>query len=179
MEFNELLEARRSIRAYKAGTVVDIEDLKEIIKAAQQAPSWKNSQTARYYIASSEEMVEKVRTECLPEFNQNNSKNAPVLIVTAFVKARAGFERDGSPTNELGDEWGAYDLGLQNGNLILKAKDLGYDTLIMGIRDEKALRTILGIPETEEVVSVISLGVRDVEPAKPKRKEVEEIAKFF
>ena len=95
------------------------------------------------------------------------------------MKTRAGFNRDGVAENELGDEWGAYDLGLQNANLILKARELGLDTLIMGIRDGEALRKELNIPESQEVVSVISVGYRDIEPAMPKRKEMEQIATFF
>ena len=40
---------------------------------------------------------------------------------------------------------GCYDLGLQNENLILKAKELGYGTLIMGLRAGDKLREILSI----------------------------------
>ena len=52
MEFMELANERRSVRAYRDQPVpralVD-----EIIRAAQLAPSWKNSQTGRYYAALS------------------------------------------------------------------------------------------------------------------------------
>lgn len=179
MEFTTLLETRRSIRAYKADASVEREQLEEMVKAAQYAPSWKNSQTGRYYIVTSPEKLDVIKKTCLPEFNRKNCENAPALIVTAFVKKRAGFNRDGVAENELGDEWGAYDLGLQNANLILKARELGLDTLIMGIRDGEALRQELNIPESQEVVSVISVGYRDIEPSMPKRKEMEQIATFF
>lgn len=36
MEFNELLEKRRSVRKYKANTTVDRETIEEILKAAQK-----------------------------------------------------------------------------------------------------------------------------------------------
>lgn len=179
MEFTTLTQTRRSIRAYKAGTTIDKQAIEEILVCAQQAPSWKNSQTGRYYIIMSPDKLEEVRTNCLPEFNQKNCANAPVLIVTTFEKSRAGFERDGNPTNELGDKWGAYDLGLQNENLILKAKELGFDTLIMGIRDSDKLRELLSIPDSQEVVSVISLGYGDITPEAPARKDLEKIASFF
>ena len=102
-----------------------------------------------------------------------------MLIVTTYVKNVAGFENDGTPTNELGNGWGAYDLGLQSENLVLSARARGLDTLVMGIRKADKLREELSIPEEEEVVSVISLGYRDIEPQMPKRKELSEIAKFF
>ena len=113
MEFTKLVEKRRSIRAFKAGMEVKKSDLEEMIKCAIEAPTWKNSQTGRYYVISSSDMMDKIRSEALPEFNQNSSANAGALIITAFEKTRSGFERDGQPANELGDEWGAYDLGLQ------------------------------------------------------------------
>ena len=179
MELAKAMENRRSIRAYKAGTTIEKSVIEELIKAAQLAPSWKNSQTARYYVVLSEEKLASVKEKCLPEFNRNNCADAPALIVTTFVKNRAGFERDGSPSTELGNEWGAYDLGLQNQNLLLKAIDLGLDTLVMGIRDAKAIREELSIPDDQEVVSVISVGYRNADAEMPKRKEVEQIATFY
>lgn len=101
------------------------------------------------------------------------------LVVTTFVSNRSGFDRDGNPDNECGNGWGYYDLGLHNENFILKAKELGLDTLIMGIRDSEKIRKELNIPETETVVSVIAVGYGTVAPAKPKRKAVDDILKFY
>lgn len=179
MELTQAMEKRRSIRAYKTGTKIEKGVIEELIHAAQLAPSWKNSQTARYYIVLSEEKLASVKEKCLPEFNRNNCQDAPALIVTTFVKNRSGFERDGNPSNELGNEWGAYDLGLQNQNILLKAIELGLDTLVMGIRDEKAIRAELSIPDDQEVVSVIAVGYGNTEAEMPKRKEIEQIATFY
>lgn len=178
MELKESAETRRSIRAYKSRPV-EREKVEEIICFLQNAPSWKNSQTGRYYIIMSPDKVSQVKEKCLPDFNRNNCKDAPVLIVTAFEKAHSGFDKDKNPVNEIGDKWGAYDLGLQNQLLMLKARELGLDTLIMGIRDGEALRSELDIPDSQEVVAVISLGYRDINPDKPKRKDISEIARFF
>lgn len=179
MEFTQLLESRRSIRKYKPGMTISEDQMKVIIGAAIEAPTWKNSQTGRYYVAMSEDKMNFIKTQCLPEFNANNCENAVAIIITAYETKRSGFERDGSPTNELGDKWGVYDLGLQNENLVLKAREIGYDTLIMGIRDVGKLKAEFGIPESQEIVSIISVGVRENDPERPKRKTPEEIAKFF
>ena len=45
MEFTKLLEERRSIRAFDPEKHVTAEQIQEIVQAAIQAPSWKNSQT--------------------------------------------------------------------------------------------------------------------------------------
>ena len=158
MEFQKLIEERRTIRKYSPESRITKEDLLAVIRAAQEAPSWKNSQTGRYYCVMSEEMVEKVSRECLPEMNQAKAENAS-LIVTTFVHNHAGFQKDGTPDNELGNGWGCYDLGLQNENLILKE--------------------ILSIPETETVMAVIAIGKAAEEPARPKRKDVEDIVRFY
>ena len=178
MEFQKLIEERRTIRKYSPESRITKEDLLAVIRAAQEAPSWKNSQTGRYYFVMSEEMVEKVSRECLPEMNQAEAENAS-LIVTTFVHNHAGFQKDGTPDNELGNGWGCYDLGLQAENLVLKASELGYGTLIIGIRDADSIRNFLAIPENEIIAAVIAVGVPAEEPKRPKRKETEEIVKFF
>ncbi len=178
MEFAKVLEERRSIRKYSADKHVTEEQVKQIIESAILAPSWKNSQTARYYCIMSDEIRAKFSRECLPEFNAKNSENA-ALVVTTFVANRSGFNRDGIPDNECGNGWGFYDLGLHNENFLLKAKELGLDTLVMGIRDGEKIREMLQIPENEIIVSVIALGYGETEAVKPKRKTVEDILKFY
>ena len=179
MEFQKLIEARRSVRKYSPEGKVSRDDILTIIKAAQEAPSWKNSQTGRYYCILSEDMVNRFREECLPEMNRTKSQNA-ALIVTTFVRDRAGFQKDGTPDNELGNGWGCYDLGLQNENFILKAEELGYATLVSWVSATPAVSAgLLDIPETEIVVAVIAIGKAGEEPARPKRKEIEEIHKIL
>ncbi len=176
MQFENLIEERRSIRAFDASYKVWEEEVNKLVYAIQ-APSWKNSQTARYYAALSDGMIEKV-SECLPAFNVASAKGA-ALVVTTFVANRSGFERDGNPTNECGNGWGYYDLGLHNENFVLQATNMGLSTLIMGIRDAKKLRELLSIPETETIVAVIAVGKAAQSPEKPKRKEPADILRVF
>lgn len=178
MEFQNLIEKRRTVRKYAAGNSVSKEDVLAMVKAAQEAPSWKNSQTGRYYCIMNEKDVARFREKCLLEMNAGKCENA-VLIVSTFVHNRAGFQRDGSADNELGNGWGCYDLGLQNENLVLKATELGYGTLIMGIRDADEIREFCDVPESETVVAVIAVGVPGEEPGRPKRKETGDIVKFL
>ena len=177
MELQNALETRRSIRKYRAKPV-EPEKIRQMIQAAILAPSWKNSQVTRYYVAQSEEALQKVR-EALPEFNRNNTKDAPVLIVSTIVKGRSGYNVDGTASNELEDGWGCYDCGMQNMNLLLKATELGLGTLVIGIRDAGKLKELFEIPEEEIVVSVIGVGYADVDPEMPKRKSIDETAKFY
>ena len=87
MEFQKLIESRRSIRKYDGSKKVTKEQIETLIAAATEAPSWKNSETARYYCVLSDEMTKRVREECLPGFNKERSENA-ALLVTTFVHTK-------------------------------------------------------------------------------------------
>ena len=163
MEYKDLIKVRRSCRSY-IDTQISNEDINTIITEALQAPSWKHSQTARFYVANTNESKEKV-FNALPDFNQNSSKNASYIICT-FKK---GISGNGD------DNWGSYDLGLSNAYLILAASNLGYDTLIMGLRDEDMLRQYFNIPEDEIMLPVIALGKRNGDLVIKKRKELSEV----
>lgn len=178
MELNEVIQARRSIRKY-LNKDIPKQYIDELLDAARYGETWKNSQTPRYHVILNKDILEQFKATCLPEFNRRNCQDAPVIIVTTFVKNRSGFQKNGSPDNELNNGWGIYDTGLCNQNLILKATDLGLGTLVMGIRDEKAIRALLNIPAEETIVSVISVGFPDIDPEMPKRKDIDEIAEFY
>ena len=81
MEFQKVLETRRSVRKYDPNVSVTREQMEELIRAAQEAPSWKNSQTGRYYCVLSEEIADKIRETCLPQArNAEKSKHAALII---------------------------------------------------------------------------------------------------
>ena len=177
MEFKELIMERRSVRAYQADRTIDDATIKDILADMVQAPTWKNFASGRYYVANTPESVAKIRA-CLAEFNQKSTANASAYIVTTYVKDISGFTK-GEPDNELGNQWGAYDLGCQNAYLVLSAKEHGLDSLIMGIRDGEKLREAVNAPEEEVVFAVIALGYHEGDILIRRRKAVEDIAKFL
>lgn len=175
--FDDIVASRRSIRDYDASKPISREEVMELIKCAQEAPSWANQQPSKYYVAMSEDKVAAVKN-LVGEGNKRNTAGAPVMIVSTYVKGRSGFFR-GNPANEIGDGWGAYDNGLSNAYFILKARERGFDTLIMGMRDSDELRKLFAIPDDECIMAVISLGYRASDPNRPDRKATSEIVKFF
>ena len=56
---------------------------------------------------------------------------------------------------------------------------MGFDTLIMGMRDADGLRTLFQIPGEETITAVISLGYRAEDPKRPIHRPLDEIVKFF
>lgn len=72
MEFQTVIEKRRSIRNFDPGKEVSREQIETLIRAASLAPSWKNQQTSRYYCILSPSRIEEFRQKCLSESNQKN-----------------------------------------------------------------------------------------------------------
>ena len=128
MELSEALNNRKSTRHY-IDKKVDKSLLDEMLSAANLAPSWKNSQTPRFYVATGEKSKNAVR-EALPEFNRKNSENASAYIVTTVVLNRSGFDKDGTAVTEIGNGWGYYDLGLNNMALLLKETNSAFQPLL-------------------------------------------------
>ena len=174
--FNEVLTSRRSIRSYDASKKISEAEVRQLLLATQEAPSWANQQPSKYYVAISPEKLEAVQN--LVGGNKDRIKDAPVLIVSTYERGKSGFFQ-GNPANEVGDGWGAYDNGLSNCYLILKARAMGFDTLIMGMRDADQLRSLFAIPENETVMAVIALGYRKGDPRHPNHRKLDDIVKFY
>lgn len=175
MELQTCIEQRWSVRKYKDQSVPR-ELIREIIRAATFAPSWKNSQVSRYYVAEGD--TKKELATYLGEFNGRNVQNAPVLIVSTVVDKRSGFTRAGEYETHLKDGFQYYDCGMQSMNLCLKAHELGLATLVMGIYDEAAIRKLFAIDESQIIVAVTAVGYADGETSMPKRKSVDDITVF-
>ena len=175
--FSEVMKTRRSVRNYDASKTIRQEEVRTLLAEVQEAPSWANQQPSRYYVAMTPEKADAVR-ELIGEGNKKNTVGASVFIVATFERGKSGFFR-GTPANEIGDGWGAYDCGLSNAYLVLQARAMGFDTLIMGMRDSEGLSSLFGIPETETVMAVIALGYRAEEPNRPERKNLDEVVRFY
>ena len=174
--FEEVLTSRRSVRSYDPTKKISEAEVRTLLTAAQEAPSWANQEPTKYYVAIGEEK----RLALLEMIGGNKDRvaDAPVLIVSTFETQKSGFFR-GQPANDVGDFWGAYDNGLANAYLVLQARAMGFDTLIMGMRESDKIRAEFDIPENECIMAVISLGYRAQEPNRPVRRELDDIAKFF
>ena len=174
--FDEVLTSRRSIRSYDATKTISEQEVRTLMEAVQEAPSWANQQPSKYYVVMSPEKVAAVKE--LIGGNKRNVQDAPVLIISTFERGKSGFFQ-GNPANEVGDGGGAYDNGLSNCYLILQARAMGFDTLIMGMRDAEKLRVLFSIPENEAVMAVISLGYRKGQPVQPRHKQLDDVVKFY
>ena len=175
MEFKELIEERRSVRKY-VPSEISKDEMEVVVGEALNAPSWKNTEVTRYYAAISAEAKGRLWKEALPGFNVTSTANVAALVAVTFKKGESGYMGTAA-ANELGEMWGAYDCGLASAYFVLAAKNHGWDSLILGIRDAEKIKALMGIPEDEVVTSVIALGKAAQTAAKPPRKPVGEVLK--
>lgn len=181
MDMIQGIKERRSIRRFK-DMPVPRETLEEIVEAASYAPSWKNSQTVRYYIADRKELLDQIATEeCLMGFrhNLNIIAGSPALVVLASVAGRSGYERDGSSSTAKGSHWESFDAGAAAMAFCLAAHEKGLGTVIMSIFDEDKVRQVIRLPEDQRISALISIGYPDEEPKVPPRKAPKELISFL
>lgn len=55
--FSEVMKTRRSVRNFDATKTISQEEVRALLAEVQEAPSWANQQSSRYYVAISEEKV--------------------------------------------------------------------------------------------------------------------------
>ena len=59
--FDEVLTSRRSIRSYDATKTIREAEVRTLMAAVQEAPSWANQQPTKYYVAMSPEKLAAVK----------------------------------------------------------------------------------------------------------------------
>ncbi len=180
MNTTDCIKSRRSIRNYKEEQIPQ-DVIKEVVDLARFAPSWKNTQIARYYVVQSAELKQKIAESCVMGFTYNTGTltKAPALVVLAYVEKRSGFERDGSYTTSKESAWEMFDAGIAAQTFCLAANEKGLGTCIMGIFDEAKIAEAISLPEGQKIGAVVALGYPAEEPQAPARKEVEQLVQFL
>ena len=174
----EAITSRRSVRRFSDKSV-DNAEIEEIVAAAAFAPSWKNTQTARYIAVTDLAKKEKIANEMLPPFNATTVRSAPVLIAMVTKCGRCGYERDGSFTTKKEDRWQYFDAGIACQTFCLAAHELGLSTVVLGIYYEEKLPAFLSLADDEVLTALIALGYASDIPAAPKRKSVDDLLRYL
>lgn len=179
MDAIECIKTRRSIREFTEQPVSN-EVLEQVIEVARFAPSWKNTQIARY-VALTGSSKEKLSDSAFATWvgNANIVKKAPMVVVLTYIKNRSGFERDGSFTTSKEDRWQNFDCGIACEAFCLAAHEKGLGTVIMGIFDENEVAKVIDLPEDRGVAAVIAIGYPAISPEAPKRKEVADLVSYM
>lgn len=176
MDALECLTNRRSIRKFTNQPLTKA-TVNEIVRIASFAPSWKNTQTVRYYLVLDTAKKFQIAKNCVLGFtlNQHTIENAPALIILATIKGRSGYEKDGSFSTEQGTHWQSFDAGIAAQTFCLASHALGLGTVIMGVFDEKKVADVISLSPEEQVSALIAIGWPEGKQIMPKRKSVAEL----
>lgn len=145
MEFTEAVNARYSCRKFD-GRAVEPEQLQAILEAGRAAPTAKNLQEQRVYVVQSPEALAKLDTVTPCRYN------AGTVLVVAFDKNNV-FTYPGGDRNS-----GVEDAAIVTTHMVLAAAAAGVDSCWINMFDPAKLIETLGLPENEDVLTLIDLG---------------------
>jgi nitroreductase len=197
MEFDQVIQMRRSIRKFKQDPVPG-ESITELLEAARLAPSGLNLQPWRFIIVKNEAM----RSNLANATPSTMIAKAPLIIVCCADNTV--FDTTGSRVKEM-QENGAfadtpfqgYDAGdfLKNKNInkawikhhtafytaiaidhmILKATDLGLGSCWIGAFDQEKVRKITSIDARYDIVALLAIGYPETVPGPRPRLALKEL----
>lgn len=197
MEFNEVLNARRSIRKYKPDEVTDSQ-IAALLEAARLAPSGFNVQPWRFVAVKDRDTRKMLAGATGSAF----VADAPVVIVccmdmTAFASFGSRLQElvgAGAFTEErlalytseefvkgmdMSEQWLKANLSMYVAiaatHLMLKAADLGLGSCWVGHFDEEKVKHIAGLDGRYGVTAMITIGYASQNPTARPRLPINEL----
>lgn len=198
----KLMEERKSVRKYEPGVAIPRETIQHILQQATTAPSSSNLQPWRFLVIDDAEQKKELR---IAGFNQEQIETSSAIIA---VIGDIEMYKNAKQINDLNVELGympreiadmmisnsetAYssfsdaersniahlDSGLISMQIVLLAKDMGYDTVIMGGFDKAAFAKRYELPENEVPMILIAIGKAAMPARNSSRLPFEQIIRF-
>ena len=180
MDFLEIMNQRRSCRAFDPEKSVSREELIKIVEAGRLSPSGCNSQPWKFIVVDSAEAREKL---CDAIVVNGGMTGAPwrhqvpafIILVEQKAKVKPMVEEYYKNTQRFAQG----DIGAACMNMCHEAFSLGLATCIIGMSDQAKMEEYFGIPAGSEVRMVLAIGhaANNNETAKV-RKSFEEVCSF-
>ncbi len=161
-DFLKLVKARQSDRAYDMSRPVEADKLERILEAARLAPSACNAQPWHFTVITDPELARQVGKATAGLGMNKFAKDAPVHIL--ITEESANFSS--FLGRKIKDKYfPLIDIGIAAAHISLAAEAEGLGSCILGWFDEKAIKSMTGIPEGKRLLLDITIGY----PAKAKR----------
>jgi nitroreductase len=179
----DVIQAINTRRAYRslAPAAITEELVRDLARCAQLAPTCNNNQPARFVFVWEPAMLEKMK----PVFNKGNAWCHADSMVVAVCAER---ESDCLIHDR---EYYLFDTGMQTAFLILRATELGLVAHPIAGYSPTAVREVLGIPDTMQVITLVNIGKHtevinpvlspkqiEQETRRPERLPLEQVAFF-
>lgn len=192
VEFDQVIQRRRSIRNFKADPVPD-QAIFDILEAARLAASGGNIQPWRFVVIKSQEIKEKLKAATRWKF----ALKAPIIIACCSDLSAADGRQDrlvelsqaGVFDNvEMDGEYAApertqeqllaylnMNVGIAITHMMLKAVDLGLGTCWIGGFDPFKTRKVLALDNNLHIVALLPIGYPERIPAQRPRFPLEKL----
>jgi nitroreductase len=165
MEFYEVINKRRSIRAYKKDPVED-DKLSRILNAARLAPTAANKQPFSLIVVKDEGTKQKLKNA----YSQEWFYTAPVIVCACALPDNAWKRNDGKAYVDV-------DVAIAMDHLILAAFAEGLGTCWIAAFKPEVVREVLNIPDNMEPLILTPLGYPETIPEPTFRKPLEEMVR--
>ena len=178
MNFQELILKRQSDRQY-TNKPIGREIINKCIEAARLAPSASNSQPWTFIVVDDVDLKDKVAKKTFGPLKSFNKfvPQAPVIIAIVMEKPKVITELGGRIKKK---EYPLMDIGIAAEHICLQAAEEGLGTCMLGWFDEKAVKTILNIPEGKSIPLLITVGYTpdDYKHRKKIRKDMKKVMRY-
>ena len=163
---SSIIRSRRSVRSY-VDRPVDRSVLEDIFDVVRMAPSARNRQCWRFVIVDDRDMIRRIAGE-----GSTSTFVARAPVVVAAVATEPGhLMRCGADASDV-------DLSIALDHLQLVAWSMGIGSCWLGSFDEPAVRGLLGVPDGQRIVSLMSLGYPEGEAGPPSRRPLRDVISF-
>jgi nitroreductase len=167
MDFQDLIRARYSCRAYRGDPVAE-DQLAQVLEAARLAPTADNRQPFRLVVIRTVGREQELKRV----YGKDWFVQAPLVIAACGVPAENWVRKqDGKNYNDV-------DVAIVMDHLILAAADLGLGTCWIAAFDPAAARELLELPEGVEPVAFTPLGHPADAPRQKTRKKSDELVRY-
>jgi nitroreductase len=168
MEFTEVIRNRHSIRTF-TNQPVEAEKLQQILETANLAPSAGNLQAYEIYVVTDAKKRDGLSCAALA---QEYVAVAPVALVfcTHPELTEGRYTERGTRLYTVQDATIACTFAM------LAATNLGLGCVWVGTFDEKVVRLIIGAPDSQVPVVILSIGYPGEFPEQHPRRPLEQLA---
>ncbi|MGE7674440.1 nitroreductase family protein [Lysinibacillus sp. NPDC094403] len=178
----QIMHERKSVRKYNANTTISRETIMQLLQDATSAPSSSNLQPWRFIVIDDKEIQKNIN---IFSFNQEQIETASAIIAVVgdaemYLNAEEIYAKNvelGYMPEEIASKlaqdslamYGAipkeallnivhFDAGLISMQIMLLAKEMGYDTVAMGGFDKSKFAEYMELPPNEVPILLLAIG---------------------
>lgn len=200
---DQLIHERKSVRKYKENVVIPHEDLQTLLQKAITAPSSSNMQPWRFIVIEDQQVKKELRPIANNQEQVETSsaiiavlgdlemyKNTEKIYNTNFEKGymsreianfmiESSLSLYGNLPEEVMKNIVHFDAGLISMQIMLLAKDMGYDTVPMGGFDKVKFAEKFNLPQNEIPILLIAIGEAAAPAYGSSRLPLEQVVRYI